>query len=88
MWPQMIDDMFCPFAMKDVAERLKSLQIDTLGQTPESIWHGIEVQEIPVKLYHTLFCLTYALNARLQSAGGAGPPKWEPHSQIGVYLGH
>ena len=28
------------------------------------------------------------LDARLQSAGGAGPPKWEPRSRIGVYLGH
>ena len=24
----------------------------------------------------------------MQSAGGAGPPKWEPRSRIGVYLGH
>ena len=28
------------------------------------------------------------LDARLQSAGGAGPPKWEPRSRIVVYLGH
>ena len=46
------------------------------------------MQEIPVKSYHTLFCPTYLLDARLQSAGGAGPPKWEPRSRIGVYLGH
>ena len=88
MWHQMIDDMFWPFAMKSVAERLNTLQIDTLGRTPEYIWHGIEVQDIPVKSYHTLFCPTYVLYARLQSAGGAGPPKWEPRSRIGVYLGH
>ena len=80
MWHQMIDDMFWPFAMKAVAERLNTLQIDTLGRTPEYILHGIEVQEIPVKFYHTLFCTTYVLYARLQSAGGAGPPKWEPRS--------
>ena len=24
----------------------------------------------------------------MQSAGGPGPPKWEPRSRIGVYLGH
>ena len=46
------------------------------------------MQEIPVKLYHTLFCPTYVLDSRLQSDGGAGPPKWEPRSRIGVYLGH
>ena len=28
------------------------------------------------------------LDSRLQSAGGPGPPKWEPRSQIGIYLGH
>ena len=28
------------------------------------------------------------LDARLQNSGGAGPPKWEPHSRIRVYLGH
>ena len=30
----------------------------------------------------------YVLDARAQSAGGPGPPKWEPRSRIGVYLGH
>jgi hypothetical protein len=30
----------------------------------------------------------YVLDARSQSAGGPGPPKWEPCSRIGVYLGH
>ena len=55
MWPQMIDDMFWPFAMKAVAERLNSLQIDTLGRTAESILRGIEVQEIQVKSYQVLF---------------------------------
>ena len=88
MWSHIIYDMFWPFSMKAVAERINSLQIDTLGRTPEFILHGIEVQEIPVKLYHTLFCPTYVLDARLQSDGGAGPPKWEQRSQIGVYRGH
>ena len=49
MWPQMIDDMFWTFSMKAVAERLNSLQVDTQGQTPESILHDIKVEEIPVK---------------------------------------
>ena len=49
MWPQMIDEMMWPFAMKAVAERLNSLQVNTLGQTPESILHGIDIENIPVK---------------------------------------
>ena len=88
MWTQMIDDMFWPFAMKAVSERLNSLQVDILGRTPESIFHGVEVQDIPLKSYHALSCPTYVLDARLQSAGGAGFPKWKPRSRIGVYLGH
>ena len=45
------------------------------------------MEDIPIKYFHTLFCPIYVLDAHLQSAGGAGPPKWEPRSRIGVYLG-
>ena len=65
-----------------------SLHLVFKGRTPNSILQGIELEDIPVKSYHTLFCPIYALDARLQDAGGAGPPKWEPRSKIGVYLGH
>ena len=71
-----------------MAERHNSLHLDFKGRTPNSILQGIELEDIPVKSYHTLFCPIYAFDARLQDAGGAGPPKWEPRSQIGVYLGH
>ena len=88
MWPTMIDSMFWSFAMKAVAERHNKIQIDVMGQTPESILHNLQIKDIPVKSYHTLFCPAYVLDARLQSSGGAGPPKWEPCSRIGLYLGH
>jgi len=88
MWPQMIDSMFWPFAFKAMAERMNNLQVNLDGTTPESIMHGVDAKEIPVKSYHTLFCPIYVLDSRLQSAGGPGPPKWEPRSRIGVYLGH
>eukprot|EP00957_Ditylum_brightwellii_P027551 2082448-Ditylum_brightwellii.AAC.1 len=84
----MVDEMFWTFALKAVAERLNTLQIDILGRTPESILHGIEMEDIPVKLFHTLFSPIYVLDTRLQNAGGTGPPKWEPCSCISVYLGH
>ena len=88
MWTNMIDEMLWPFAIKYVAERLNSLQVDLTGQTTESTLHGVEIEDIPVKSYHTLFCPTYVLDARRQNSRGAGPPKWEPRSQIGLYLGH
>jgi hypothetical protein len=36
MWPQMVDQMFWPFAIKAAAERMNSLHIDTEVHTPES----------------------------------------------------
>ena len=54
MWPQMIDEMFWPFAIKVVAEWNNSFQINTLGKTTESILYGFKVEDIPVKSYHTL----------------------------------
>jgi hypothetical protein len=88
MWPQMIDSMFWPFAMKAMAERMNTLQININGTTPESILYGINNDDIPVKTFHTLFCPEYVLDSRLHTAGAPGPPKWEPRSRIGVYLGH
>ena len=88
IWPQMIDKMFWAFAIKAVAEIHNILHIYHKGRTPYSILHGVYLEDIPVKYFHTLFCPIYALDTLLQSAGGAGPPKWEPRSRIGVYLGH
>ncbi len=80
--------MFWPFAIKSMAERLNSLHIDDGGNTPESIMFGVDLDLIPIKNFHTLFYPVYVLDHRLQSAGGPGPPKWEPRSWIGVYLAH
>ena len=74
--------------MKSVAKRHNKMQIDVMGRTPEYILHNVKIEDIPVKSYHTLFCPTYLLDACLQNSGGAVPPKWEPRSHIGVYLGH
>ena len=88
MWPQMIDTMFWPFAFKAAAERHNCLSLNDSGITPNAALHGIAQTDIPVKTFHTLFCPVYVLDARAQSAGGPGTPKWEPRSRIGVYLGH
>ena len=84
----MIDTMFWPFAIKAAAERHNCLSIDRDNQTLASKLYDVPVQEIPVKTFHTLFCPIYVLDSRAQSAGGPGPPKWEPRSRIRVYLGH
>ena len=88
MWPHMINTMFWPFAFKAATERHNQLSLTAMCQTPWSFLHNVPNEHIPVKTFHTLFCLVYVLDSHLQSAGGPGPPKWEPHSRIGVYLGH
>ena len=88
MWPLMITTMFWPFAIKAMAERMNKLHILSDGSTPESKLYGLDKNTIPVGSYHTLFCPIYVLDSRSQSAGAIGPPKWEPRSRIGIYLGH
>jgi hypothetical protein len=56
MWPQMVDQMFWPFAIKAAAERMNSLHIDTGGHTPESKFYGVHIENIPVKPFQTMFC--------------------------------
>jgi hypothetical protein len=84
----MIDTMFWPFAFKAAAKRHNQLPLTATSQMPLSILNNVPVENIPVKTFHTLFCLVYVLDSRLQSAGGPGPPKWEPRSRIRVYLRH
>ena len=71
-----------------MAERTNSLHVNLEDQTPELIMYGVDLETIPVKNFHTLFCPVYVLDHQLQLAGRPGPPKWEPRSCIGVYLGH
>jgi hypothetical protein len=68
-WPQMVYTMFWPVAIKAMAERLNSLHMDDNGNTPELIMFGVNLDSIPVKNFHILFCPVYVLNHRLQSAG-------------------
>ena len=88
MWPEMIDTMFWQFAFKAAAEWQNCLLLNSDGLTLNAVLHGFFFDVIPVKTYHMLFCPVYVLDARSQSVGGPGPPKWEPRSCIGVYLGH
>jgi hypothetical protein len=84
----MVDKMFWPFAINAVAERMNSLHIDTDGHTPQSKFYGVNIENIPVKIFHTMFCPCYVQDSRLHNAGSMGLPKWELRSNICVYLGH
>jgi hypothetical protein len=43
MWPQMLDQMLWPFAIKAAAERMNSLYIDTDGYTPKSKFYCVNI---------------------------------------------
>jgi hypothetical protein len=72
----MVDQMFWLFAIKIAAERIKSLHIITEGHTSESKFYGVNIENIPVKTFHIMFCPCYVLDSRLHNAGSIGPPKW------------
>ena len=86
-WSKIIDTIFWPFAMKAAAERHNALSVIYQNRTPSPNLYGVAIKKFPVKTFHTLFSPVYVLNSRSQIAGGHGPPKWEPRSLIGVYLG-
>jgi hypothetical protein len=88
MWPQMIDTMCWPFAFKAAAKHHNCLLLNSNGYTPNALLHGVPLDTIPIKTFHTLFCPVYVLNAQARSAGCPSPLKQEPRSWIGVYLGH
>jgi hypothetical protein len=71
-----------------MAKHMSSLHVDDEGNTPKLLMYGVDLDTIPIKNFHTLFCPIYVLDYCLQSAGRPNPPKWEPRSRIGVYLGH
>jgi hypothetical protein len=84
----MVDQMFRPFVIKAATERMNSLFIDTDGHMPESKFHNVNIESLSVITFHTKFCLCYVLDSRLHNAGSIGPTKWEPRSNICVYLGY
>jgi hypothetical protein len=84
----MVDQMFWPLAIKAAAERMNSLHIDADSHTPDSKFYGVDIENIPVKASHTMFCPCYILDSRLHNAGSIGLPKWEWRSNICVYLRH
>ena len=88
MWPGMTDTMFWPFALIAAADCLNTLHLNPDRLTPESRLHGVELEELPVKSFHTLFYPVYILDHSLHDADSLGPPKWNPCSRVGVYLGH
>ena len=52
----MVDTLFWPFAIKAVAERMNTLHVNSAGQTPESLMYDLDLNTVPLRNFHTLFC--------------------------------
>ena len=85
-WPEYITTMLWPFAVKAAIERINYLSFDLEGKSPASKFYGTE-KAFNINEFHTFGCPVFVLDSRLQS-GQIGPPKWEPRSRVGIYLGH
>ncbi len=70
---------------------MNRLHIDTDGHTSESEFYGVNIENIPVKTFHIVFCQCYILDSRLRNVGSIRPLKswlgipifgsnfWDPH---------
>jgi hypothetical protein len=79
--------MMWPFAIKEAAFWLNRFSLRSDGRSCEATFFNIDKD-----LFHlTTLCVfgspCFVLDSRLQS-GIAGPPKWEPRSRLGIYVGH
>ena len=88
LWPEYISTMLWPFALLAAADHINNIHVDINGLTPEMKFSQVAGSAVRVQNYHTFGCPVYVLDARLQDAGGDGPPKWDPHSHLRIYVSH
>ena len=77
-WSEYITTIFWPFALVAAADRMKNLHVDMHGQTPEMNSSKTIGSSTRLRYFHTVGCPVYILDARIQSFGGGGSPKWDP----------
>ena len=80
--------MLWPFALVASSDRMNNLHVDMNGKTPEMKFSDTIGSTTRLSNFHTFGFPIYILDARLQSVGGGGPPKWDPQARLGIYIGH
>ena len=78
--------MLWTYALKEFSEQLNLLKGDDDGINPMEKFAGTTI-DITLKNNHTRGCIVYALDEIFQRHIDV-PPKWEPRSRSGIYLGH
>ena len=85
MWPQAISPMLWPFALKMAANLHNYFNLDSDGNSPASKFMRVRQDSlVTLSDFHTFGCPCYVLN----SHGAIGPPKWDPRSNLRIYVGH
>jgi hypothetical protein len=79
--------MLWPFALKEAAFRLNRLSLQSDGCSCEATFFNINKDLFDTSTLHVFGSPCFVQYSRLQS-GIAGPPKWEPRSRLGIYVGH
>jgi hypothetical protein len=86
-WPDYITTMMWPFALKEAAFWLNRLSLRSDGRSYKATFFNIDKDLFYLTTLHIFGSPCFVLDSRLQS-GIAGPPKWEPRSRLGIYVGH
>ena len=84
-WPEAITTMLWPYALLAACDAHNNWSVDKDGKTPMMKLLNLDIFP-EMKFEHTFGCPVYVLDSKLQSSG-IGPPKWEPCSRLGIYLG-
>ena len=90
-WPDVIDESFWPFAVRQSINVLNMLPSPHLRDTVSKLssYENFTGQKPTLKPedFHVFGCPAYVLAERLQTHG-SGHPKWHNRSHLGVYVGH
>jgi hypothetical protein len=79
--------MIWPFALKKAAFWLNRLSLRSDGRSCKATFFNIDKDLFDPTTLHVFGSPCFVLDSRLRS-GIAGPPKWEPRSRLGIYVGH
>ena len=77
--------MLWSYALLAACDTHNNWSVDKDGKTPMMKLLNLDIFS-EMKFEHTFGCPVYVLDSKLQSSR-TGPPKWEPHSRLGIYLG-
>ncbi len=86
-WPDYITTMMWPFALIEATFWLNRLSLRSDGCSCKVTFFNIDKDLFDPTTLHVFGSPCFILDSRLQS-GNAGPPKWEPSSRLGIYVGH